>query len=120
VYDVNLLETVCLNEELPTILWIVGWGKLYDEPHLGSRILTLEFPMTFEIVEIVELTWRQHSTPRLHRRLSLGSPSGTLCMGVATRVTMRVVVTTPLTVTPSLASKPEPPPLPGTLTAMLL
>jgi hypothetical protein len=51
VYDVNLLETVCLNEELPTILWTVGWGKLYDEPHLGSRILTLEFPMTVEIVE---------------------------------------------------------------------
>jgi hypothetical protein len=33
---------------------------------------------------------------------------------------MRVVVTIPLTVTPSLASKPEPPPLPGTLTGMLL
>jgi hypothetical protein len=41
-------------------------------------------------------------------------------MGVATWVTMRVVVTTPLTVTPSLASEPEPPPLPGTLTGMLL
>jgi hypothetical protein len=33
---------------------------------------------------------------------------------------MRVVVTTPLTVTPSLASEPEPPPLPGTLIGMLL
>jgi hypothetical protein len=32
-------------------------------------------------------------------------------MGVATRVTMRVVVTTPLTVTPRLASEPEPLPL---------
>jgi hypothetical protein len=41
-------------------------------------------------------------------------------MGVATRVTMRVVVATPLMVTPSLASEPEPPPLPGTLTGMLL
>jgi hypothetical protein len=40
-------------------------------------------------------------------------------MGVATRVTMRVVVTIPLTVIPSLASEPEPPPLPGTLTGML-
>jgi hypothetical protein len=41
-------------------------------------------------------------------------------MGVATQVTMRVVVTTPLMVTSSLASKPEPPPLLVTLTAILL
>jgi hypothetical protein len=40
--------------------------------------------------------------------------------GVATRVTMRVVVTSPLTVTPSLASEPEPLPLLGTLTGTLL
>jgi hypothetical protein len=51
VYDVNLLERVGLDEELPTVLWIVGWGKLYDKPHLGSQLLTLEFLMTFEIVE---------------------------------------------------------------------
>jgi hypothetical protein len=48
---VNLLERVGLDEELPTILWTIGWGKLYDEPHLGSCLLTLEFVMTFEIVE---------------------------------------------------------------------
>jgi hypothetical protein len=59
---------------------------------------------------------RQQKRPRLHHRLTLRSPSGTLGMGVATQVTMRVVVTTPLTVTPSLASESEPPPLPGTLT----
>jgi hypothetical protein len=41
-------------------------------------------------------------------------------MGVATRVTMRVAVTTSLTVTPCLAYEPEPPPLPGTLTGMPL
>jgi hypothetical protein len=41
-------------------------------------------------------------------------------MGVATRVSMRVVVTTPLTATLSLTSEPEPPPLPGTLTGMTL
>jgi hypothetical protein len=51
VYDVNLLERVGLDEELPTILWTVGWGKLYDKPRLGLRLLTLEFLMTFEIVE---------------------------------------------------------------------
>jgi hypothetical protein len=51
VYDVNLLEKVGLDEELPTILRTISWGKLYDEPHLGSCLLTLEFLMTFEIVE---------------------------------------------------------------------
>jgi hypothetical protein len=67
-----------------------------------------------------ELVWRQHSRPWLHRRLTLRSPSGTLGMRVATRVTIRVVVTTPLMITPCLASEPEPPPLPSTLTSMLL
>jgi hypothetical protein len=51
VYDVSLLETVGLDEELPTILQIVGGGKLYDGPCLGSCLLTLEFLMTFETVE---------------------------------------------------------------------
>jgi hypothetical protein len=35
-----------------------------------------------------ELAWRQQNQPRLHRRLTLRSPSGTLGMGVATWVTM--------------------------------
>jgi hypothetical protein len=51
IYDVNLLERVGLDEELPTILQTIGWGKLYDEPRQGSCLLTLEFLMTFEIVE---------------------------------------------------------------------
>jgi hypothetical protein len=51
VYDVNLLERVGLDEELPIILRTINWGKLYDEPHLGSRLLTVEFLMTFETVE---------------------------------------------------------------------
>jgi hypothetical protein len=34
VYNVNLLERVGLDEELPIILRTIGWGKLYDEPHL--------------------------------------------------------------------------------------
>jgi hypothetical protein len=46
-----MLERVGLDEELPTILWTIGWGKLYDETRLGSRLLTLEFLMTFETVE---------------------------------------------------------------------
>jgi hypothetical protein len=48
---VNLLEGVCLDEELSIILQTIGWGKLYDEARLGSRLLTPEFLMTFEIVE---------------------------------------------------------------------
>jgi hypothetical protein len=51
VYNVNLLERVGLDEELPTILRTISWGKLYDEPHLGSCLLTLEFLMTVETVE---------------------------------------------------------------------
>jgi hypothetical protein len=57
VYDVNLLERVGLAEELPIILWTIGWGKLYDEPHLGSRLLTLEFLMTFEVICEVSSVW---------------------------------------------------------------
>jgi hypothetical protein len=66
-----------------------------------------------------ELVWRQHSIPQLHRRLTLRSSNGTLGMGLATRVTMRMVVTIPLIVNSSLASDPEPPSLPGTLPGML-
>jgi hypothetical protein len=50
-YDVNLPERIDLDEELPTILRIVSWGKLYDEPRLGSLLLALEFLMTFKTVE---------------------------------------------------------------------
>jgi hypothetical protein len=41
-------------------------------------------------------------------------------MGLATWVTLRVVVTIPCMVTPSLASEPEPLTLPDTLTGTLL
>jgi hypothetical protein len=34
---VNLLERVGLDEEPPTILQNIGWGKLYDEPRQGSH-----------------------------------------------------------------------------------
>jgi hypothetical protein len=29
VYDENLLERAGMDEELPLILWTIGWGKLY-------------------------------------------------------------------------------------------
>jgi hypothetical protein len=44
-------ERVGMDEELLTILRTIGWGKLYDEPRLGSCFLTLKFLMTFETVE---------------------------------------------------------------------
>jgi hypothetical protein len=44
---VNLLERVGLDEELPTILRTISWGKLYDEPRQRSCLLTLEFFTTF-------------------------------------------------------------------------
>jgi hypothetical protein len=50
-YDVNLHERVGLDEELRTILRTIGWGKLYDEPRLGSCLLTLGFLITFETIE---------------------------------------------------------------------
>jgi hypothetical protein len=51
IYDVNLLERVGSDEELPIILWTIGWGKLYDEPSQGSSLLSPEFLTTFETVE---------------------------------------------------------------------
>jgi hypothetical protein len=51
IYDVNLLERVGLDKELPTILRTIGWEKLYDESRQGSHLLTLEFLTTFETVE---------------------------------------------------------------------
>jgi hypothetical protein len=48
VYHVNLLERVGLDIELPTILCAIGWGRLYDEPRLGLRRLTLKFLVTFD------------------------------------------------------------------------
>jgi hypothetical protein len=46
-----MLERVGLDEDLPTILRTISWGKFYDEPHQGSCLLTLEFLTTFETVE---------------------------------------------------------------------
>jgi hypothetical protein len=52
IYNVNLLERVGLDEELPTILRTISWGKLYDETRQGLHLLTLEFVTTFETVEM--------------------------------------------------------------------
>jgi hypothetical protein len=49
--DVNLLERVCLDEKLPTILLTISWEKLYDGPRQGLRLLTLGFLITLETIE---------------------------------------------------------------------
>jgi hypothetical protein len=54
IYDVNLLERVGLDKELPTILRTIGWGKHYDEPRQGSRLLTLEFLLLLKQLRRVE------------------------------------------------------------------
>jgi hypothetical protein len=51
VYDVSLLEHMGLDIQLPTVIRSIGCGKLYDETHSGSRIMTLEFLMIFETYE---------------------------------------------------------------------
>jgi hypothetical protein len=54
IEEMEKYESLCHQEFAhthPTILRIVGWGKLYDEPRLGSHLLTLEFLITFETVE---------------------------------------------------------------------
>jgi hypothetical protein len=51
VYDENLLERIGMDEELPLILRTIGWGKLYNEPRLDLRLLTLKFLITFDTFE---------------------------------------------------------------------
>jgi hypothetical protein len=50
IYDVNLLDRVGLDKELPIILQTISWEKLYDESHQGSYLLTLEFLMSYNTV----------------------------------------------------------------------
>jgi hypothetical protein len=68
VYDVSLLEHVGLDIEIPNVIWSIGWGKLYNEPCLGSRILTLEFLMSFE-------TYEHDGNPWVHFHLFGGNIS---------------------------------------------
>jgi hypothetical protein len=49
VYDVNLLESMGMDIELPSILCAIRWVKLYDEPRLGSCLLALKFIKTFDL-----------------------------------------------------------------------
>jgi hypothetical protein len=44
VYNVNLLERVGMDEELPIILWTIGWGKLYG----GDRTTSIDRWMTLQ------------------------------------------------------------------------
>jgi hypothetical protein len=48
VYDASLLKRVGMDIELPTVLHMVGWEKLYEAPHSSLHLLTLRFLTTFE------------------------------------------------------------------------
>jgi hypothetical protein len=84
----------------------------------------LTWPFDYILVKVLHcslIRWERHAIAS-HDHLAL---TGELIWrlwdtGVATQVTRRVVVTTPLTVTRSLASESEPSPLLGTLTGTLL
>jgi hypothetical protein len=65
----------------------------------------------------MEAAQQTMTTPQAHPQ---EPQCGTLGMGVATRIIMRVVVITPLKGTSSLASEPKPLPLPGTLIGTVL
>jgi hypothetical protein len=72
IYDVNLLERVGSDEELPTILRTIGWGKTLRQGSFRWMSFTL-FPMAelcsiatpeLNLIALVgELIWRQCSRP---------------------------------------------------------
>jgi hypothetical protein len=70
-------------------------------------------------VNLLERVGLDEEFPTIPRTVGWGKlySSGTLGMGMGTRVTMRVVVTTPLTVILSLDTESKPPPLLDTLTS---
>jgi hypothetical protein len=43
---VNLLERVGMDEELPHILWTIGWGKLNDFATVQTAMLASIFSQT--------------------------------------------------------------------------
>jgi hypothetical protein len=51
VYDVNLLERVGMDKELPLILWTIGWGKLYggDRKRRMDDFATIQTEMQVSI-----------------------------------------------------------------------
>jgi hypothetical protein len=121
-----------LREETDYSISMLYGRKAIRLPNPALRLysfesLTLQFDRTGEACHSftgpprthgrapVEAVQQTTTTPQAQPQ----EPSGRLGMGLATRVIMRVVVTIPLTVTPSLASKPEPLPLPRTQASTL-
>jgi hypothetical protein len=114
----HFIHTHILREEPDYSVSMLYGRQAIRLPNSALRLyscesLTLQFDWMGEACH-------SFTEPPHTRGLTLRSPNGTLGMGLVTWVTMRVEVTIPLTVTPSLAFEMEPPPLPGTLTGMLL
>jgi hypothetical protein len=102
----HFVHTHILLEEPDHSLSMLYGRKAIRLPNLGLRLYSYDHCSLIRwewraiasqdhLALTGELVWRQHNRPQLHHKLTLRSPSGTLGMGVATRVTMRVVVTTP-------------------------
>jgi hypothetical protein len=92
---------------------IITWRDVKETNDDGMGEAHYSFVGPPRTHERVRMVW-------LHHRLIPRSPSGTLGMELAIQVTMRVIVTIPLTVTPRLAFGSEPLPLSITLTGTLL
>jgi hypothetical protein len=81
VYDVNLLERVGIDEELPLILRTIGWGKLYE----GDLMETCEGSIPI-------FQWRRRIT-RLGKRVDIHGLTTTVqgCCALATDTPTPVV-----------------------------
>jgi hypothetical protein len=95
---------------------------LYPCCMVVRRSCYLTRPFDYILVKVSHCSligWERHATAS-QERLALTGELVWRQAAQQTRVTRRVVVTTPLTVTMSLASEPKPPPLLGTLTGTLI
>jgi hypothetical protein len=116
-----------LCEEPDHSLSMLYGRKAIRLPNSGLRLYPCE-SLTLQFDRIGEGHHSFTGPPRTHGRARMKAAQQTTTTPqahpqeppVATRVTMRVVVITPLTITPSIASKMEPPPLLRTLTGTLL
>jgi hypothetical protein len=95
VYDVNLLERVCLDEELTTILRTVGGGKHDDEPRLGSSIESEPPPLPSTLTGM--LLWSGTSVMALTRLCARCKQSDDSSIGWMTLHTCKQRYMTPST-----------------------
>jgi hypothetical protein len=80
VYDVNLLERVGLDEELPTILWNIDWGPI------ECTSMVTQIAMILGCLEMANLAYIEGDVPILgldhfvHTHILHGEPDHSLSM----------------------------------------